>query len=138
MLDGFKATVDELPKFLDPKLVSMQDKIQAATDKIFENEKKRSEALNKGPAAAKPETPAPGTPEGKDKYHGTAAVEMGSKEAISAIARFRNGDSAKDKDAATTAKATTETAKGIDKLAGILTGAGAKAAAGPALALASI
>jgi hypothetical protein len=120
LLDGFEATAAKLPELLKPNLTSMQSEISKVSGQIVEEERRRAQAAAKGVAAAArpilPDFTPTGKGGGEDKYKGTAAVEMGSKEALSAIARFRNGDSGKDKAATDTAKNTADAAKGIRAL----------------------
>lgn len=98
LLDGFRSTVAELPKLLEPELTSMQSMIDeklaaigdkeaqravaAAADtakKIDAAAKKPAEALASGPAKQGAEV----------KFAG--AMELGSSAAISAINQFRAG-----------------------------------------------
>jgi len=110
LLEGFKATAAALPELIKPELISLQDEIFAAGQRIEDREKLRAIRLNNIlPGPKKPEAveempePKPG------EYKSTAAVELGSSEAASALARFFNQSG--DTDAKQTAAATKETAK---------------------------
>jgi hypothetical protein len=107
LLDGFKNTVAELPKLLRPELTSMQREIDAVSKRIEDRERDRINALAKT-QVPKPPVPAPlAKPADQEKYHGSAAVTLGSSEASSAVAKFRNKDNKSD----ATPKAQLEEAK---------------------------
>jgi hypothetical protein len=105
LLDGFKATAAQLPELIQPEFISMQREM----DEIFARIAGKEAATARSPlgaaaAAVRPELPgAKGAEEG-DRYHGVAAVEMGSKEANSALVKFLTGGG--DEPAKTTAKNT--------------------------------
>lgn len=112
LLDGFYATAQKLPEMIRPALVDMQGEIDQLLGQVGEAERKRA-------AARKPDGPdyrlpqldiSPG--DGKDKEgrkkqpENVEALELGSKEAASAIAKFRNGNSKADKDIKDVARTT--------------------------------
>lgn len=115
ILQGFEATLAELPAMVDPAFISLQGAIK---EKLADIDAKdaalrspTAAALN-APASIAPTRPAAVEEFAKTsvaaaaEYHATAAVEFGSKEASSAVARFRNGGAGDDKPAKETAKNT--------------------------------
>jgi hypothetical protein len=118
LLEGFKATAAALPEFIKPAFVDMSAEMDAVLNKIEGKEKARVDAIAKGPAAAVAEKLGDlgGGAKAKDKKKGgkadtgAGAVELGSAEAASAVAKFRN-QMPDDKPAKETALATKETAQ---------------------------
>jgi hypothetical protein len=109
LLDGFKSTVKALPELVKPELVSMQDEIAAAGERIANRERIRALSIARVAApAAKPEIAKPEKEVKPAEYKGVAAAELGGAEATSAIARFYNQSTG---DAKATAASTKETAK---------------------------
>jgi hypothetical protein len=150
---GFVATMAELPTLAQPALVDLSAEIGAEMDKIFAGE--QAHAAGKGPkvGAAPLDMTIPEFEKGvgkaaddkakKEKAAKEApdvgALTLGSKESMSAIARFRNEDPS-GKAIEKTAAASEESAKSLKNIekalgAGVLAGA---AAAGPKLATAPI
>jgi hypothetical protein len=118
LLGGFKVVFDELPALAKPAFVDMSVEMDKVLDKIAAKEKARAAALGKGPAAKVAEQLGDLGGGAKDKEEkkkkgkadATAgALELGSVEAASAIAKFRN-QAVDDKPAKETAAATKETA----------------------------
>ncbi len=89
LLEGFKSTVQQLPELIKPPLISMQDEIAAAGQRIGDREKERAESIAKIAPAGPKRAAIKDKPKPTD-YKGTAAAELGSKEAGSSIARFFN------------------------------------------------
>lgn len=86
LLEGFKATAEAFPEMIKPKLISVADEVAKITDEIG-----RKESMIKKPAVVPPpKKPGPieepAMKAGGD-YKLAAAVEVGSKEASSIIAR---------------------------------------------------
>lgn len=107
LLEGFEATAAKLPEMLKPNLVDMSGEIDAVMERIAGRDSAAKVAMD---AARKPKLPGEkDAAEEGEKYKGTAAVELGSKEANSAIARFRNQSG--DEPAKETAKNTEELVK---------------------------
>jgi hypothetical protein len=108
LLEGFEATAAKLPELLRPNLISMQGEIDALYGQIAEAEARRSGAAKKAATEAKlPDFNV--NPEGAEKDKAkhkekVGAVELGSKEAASAIASFRNGGAGPEKDIKDVAK----------------------------------
>lgn len=110
LLKGFEATAAKLPQLLAPNLVDMSDQMGAVSDRIAGRDAKAEQAkLANGEAAKRAKAGPAAAADKGEKYKGTAAAELGSKEAASAVAKFRNsgGD---DKPAQETAVATKDSA----------------------------
>lgn len=100
LLEGFKATTEQLPELIKPDLISVDDEVNRILGEIGKKEAARTAALA-GPALAKP-----GALDAMDKaakeqeYKLASAVEIGSKEASSIVARTqatgRAGGQARD------------------------------------------
>jgi hypothetical protein len=91
LLDGFQAATEQLPELIKPALISVDAEVQELWDRISENEKKRSQAIEGLGKPMKPAAPVlPGAGEAASKeaeYRIGGALEIGSKEAFSAISR---------------------------------------------------
>jgi len=86
LLEGFKATADQLPELIKPALVSMQEEMGAKFAEIAMKEAKRAEDLAKiATARPRPNLLKPPGTEVKDKNMFAAGLEGGSKDAYSAI-----------------------------------------------------
>lgn len=93
LLDGFKATTEQLPDLIKPDLISVGDEVNKLYAKIGENELKVNNKTKADEAAMTGKKP-PILPEDKGKeYKLGGALEQGSKEAFSAIARGTAGKS---------------------------------------------
>ncbi len=86
LLDGFKATTEKLPELIKPAIISSQAEIDKLYKKIGENELKLKvkPGAEEGPMGKK-QPPIEGDKSKEYKLGG--ALEQGSKEAVSAIAR---------------------------------------------------
>jgi hypothetical protein len=95
LLDGFKATADQLPELLKPNLISMRGEIDAEFEKIRAKEAARAAGLKSFGARQDGLNPlAPATAGVQDKGPQFADVaHAGSKEAYSAIIRHGAGGS---------------------------------------------
>ena len=114
LLQGFQSTVKTLPQLVKPELISMQDEIAAAGQRIFDREKQRAESIAKiAPPVAKGPVISDEEKKKGTKYVGTAAAEMGSTEAASSIARFYNQSGNDAKQTAQNTKEIAKTNKGI-------------------------
>lgn len=141
LLEGFRSTAEKFPELIKPAFVDVQSEIDAASKKLADREGARAAAVKKveppkpiDPGAGEAEAAAAKdkkTKEPKEKggpeYHATAAVEFGSSEAASAIAKFRNGGDDKGiKEVAKTSKdqlqVQRQMATSLDKLASNPTG----------------
>ena len=119
LLDGFKATADQLPEFIKPPLVSMQKEIGDELDKIRERETRRSEDMAKKAAASsiaakKPEEEV--APEGGERKFASIAEE-GSKEAYSAILKFQTRNNREDSETKRIARNSDTQVKTLDRIA---------------------
>lgn len=86
LLDGFKATSEALPELIKPALISVDDEVNAIWSKIGAREAARASALGQQAAPKKP----PGEvkkPEKPADYRLASAVEIGTKEAYSIVAK---------------------------------------------------
>jgi hypothetical protein len=95
LLDGFKATADQLPELIKPALISLQDEMGAKFGEIATKEAERAKGLAKTAGAKiKPGPLGDVTKDEKNKTPFAGAFEAGSKDAYSAIvqAQFRQGD----------------------------------------------
>jgi hypothetical protein len=102
LTQGFVATVEALPQLVDPAFTSLQDQIDAKLAQITAKEEARRKALATPkvllPAAnlGAPKVAGDQEAESKDfggkkgKKESAGALELGSAEAASAIAKFRN------------------------------------------------
>lgn len=93
LLDGFKATTEKLPELIKPALVDMSGEVEKVMKGITEKELARTRSIAeagkhvaksaefKGLVAPGQETPA------KSEYRLGGALEVGSREAFSAISR---------------------------------------------------
>ena len=90
LLDGFKATMAELPEFIKPAVDRLQPEIDEAWKRIHEREKAHAEQIGKGlgQALQRPERTLEGK-EAKTKFAG--ALSLGTKEARSALLEQRIG-----------------------------------------------
>lgn len=126
LLDGFRSTVAELPKLLEPELTSMQDMIDAKLASIGDRESQRAiaaaaeTAKQIDAAAKKPAELAAGPKKQGSEVKFGAAMELGSSEAISAINQFRAGSSGDNsmKEVAKESKTQTGLLASIDKKLG--------------------
>ena len=94
LTNSFKQATEQLPELIKPELVSVQDQIDKLNGDIIDKETKR--LLNAKPAAERAKRPGPLLPEEADKgkrghVETAGALELGSREAASAIAKARNG-----------------------------------------------
>jgi hypothetical protein len=116
LLDGFQATAAQLPKMIQPELVSMQKEIDAKAAEIAKNEAAR--AAKEKPAEKKKEEEekeAAGKKKKKKKEDVTAgAFVLGSQEAASAVAQY--GNRAKDAAAMKTADNTAQANKILQRI----------------------
>jgi flagellar biosynthesis regulator FlaF len=88
LLDGFKATTEALPEMIKPALISVSAAVNEEVGKIAEREVAHADAIAKAAKAAMPKKPgALDTTKDKADYKLASAVEIGSKEASSIIAR---------------------------------------------------
>lgn len=89
LLEGFKATTEKFPEMIQPALVDMSEEYAKIFQGIHANEDARSKSLAAmGSGAAGPQKPAPlGEAEKDREYRLASAVEIGSKEAYSIIAK---------------------------------------------------
>lgn len=98
LLDGFKATTEELPGLIDPVWVDMGEKIGAQFGLIKSNQekyRKELEAKAKGAPGVAGEGSVQGQEKGGPKLAGLA--ELGSKEAYSALVKFQTAGAMKDR-----------------------------------------
>jgi hypothetical protein len=116
LLDGFQATAAALPEMVKPNLITMQDEIAAAGQRIADREKARAASLVTAPGPAKPEAIKEKPVAKPAEYKATAAAEIGGSEAGSALAKFYN-QGAGGNEAKATAKNTADTAKAVKSLA---------------------
>jgi hypothetical protein len=90
LLEGFKATVAQLPEMIKPPLRKANDEIDKAGQRIADREQARAKSIAKiGPQEKKP-SPIVDKEKTKNEYKGTAAAELGSKEANTTLAKFYN------------------------------------------------
>ena len=88
LLDGFKATTDQLPDLIKPALISVDDEVAKIYQRIGEKEQARKEAMVKPGAGGKPGGLLETTKTKEQKpYQLGGALEVGSKEAFSALSR---------------------------------------------------
>lgn len=89
LLDGFISTAEQLPELLRPELVSMQGEIDKVLEGVGRREMERAAAMAKaGGGAPVPKPGAMGEAAAKEsEYKLSSAVEIGSKEAYSIIAK---------------------------------------------------
>lgn len=89
LLDGFKATTEKLPELIKPELISVQGEVDRIMAGITAKETERLKNMAKAGAPV-PKKPGPIAPEASTKaaeYKLASAVEIGSKEAYSIVAR---------------------------------------------------
>lgn len=87
LLDGFKAVTEALPELIKPALISVDDAVNEIVSDVTKKEVARAEALAQKKAPA-PKKPGPVTDKEKTpEYKLASAVEIGSKEAYSIIAK---------------------------------------------------
>ncbi|QDV34010.1 phage tail tape measure protein [Tautonia plasticadhaerens] len=106
MLEGFTSTVSELPALAEPEFISLQSSIDEVADRIAANEAARAaksvESAVEAGAGVMPGAVAGAVEQGiarpdllgdqgGEAKASAANLELGSKEAYSAIAAFRNG-----------------------------------------------
>jgi hypothetical protein len=114
LLDGFKASTEQLPAMIKPALINVDQNVSEIWKGIEDKEAARKKALANATAAPKKPMPI-GEAEKKPDYKLASAVEIGSKEASSIIARSTSagarqgalaakGVSAQQQTAANTAK----------------------------------
>lgn len=95
--EGIVATVSKLPDLVKPALVSLQDEIDQRLGQIADREQKRAKNLNAaGSRAKRPKALGPEKEKGELGSEGpkfSAALEVSSREAYSAIVKAQNGSS---------------------------------------------
>jgi len=114
LLEGFQATAAKLPELAKPQFVDMGRELEAVFDQIGKNEAARANVTAKivGPKVEAPKLVGGAaedkTQKGKEAKE-AGALELGSKEAVSAIAKFRNEGGADRVPRAPLAEAQTQT-----------------------------
>lgn len=95
LLEGFKATAEALPELVQPSLISVDDEVNRILGDVAKKEEVRKAALSQAAAPVKPPGAAMGdtaAQAGKQgEYKLASAVEIGSKEASSILARAAAG-----------------------------------------------
>lgn len=87
LLDGFKATTEKLPDLIRPDLISVDDEVNRILERIGKKEFERSQALANAASPKKPIVPLAASDSKDSNYRLASAVEVGSKEAYSIVAR---------------------------------------------------
>lgn len=90
LLDGFKATTEAMPELIKPNLISVQSKVDEIMSQIAKRELERANLIaGAGGNGKKPPGEVPETTAGaqKPEYRLGGALEVGSREAFSAISR---------------------------------------------------
>lgn len=91
LLEGFKATTEQLPELIKPALVNVDDQVAQIWDKVAAKEGDRLAAIASAGKGGTPGKPGPVAAEAKAAEPKLAsAVEVGSKEASSIVARAFN------------------------------------------------
>lgn len=113
LLDGFKATTEKLPELIRPDLVDVSEEISTIIDGIGKKEAERIKNKADFGAAPKKKGPISETDKEKDKeYKLGGALEVGTKEAFSAISKGMTGrTNDKMKESITVQKDIAKTAK---------------------------